>query len=126
MAFVKLLPPDGRHALPVRRVVQLLRDEFALVETDPEQGRDHVSQMITTALRLPDILPAKQEMLTRLPALQNDAVYVTFGDGPDAVAGCCVMPDTELFFGRPDEVDGPARPLVDRAAAALGYEVLVG
>ena len=51
---------------------------------------------------------------------------VSFGDNLGLLASCCVMTDSELFFGSPDEVDGPARPLVERAASALGYEVYPG
>jgi hypothetical protein len=36
------------------------------------------------------------------------------------------MPNSELFFDNPDEVDGPARSLVERAAAALGYTLFEG
>jgi hypothetical protein len=30
------------------------------------------------------------------------------------------------FFGTPDEVDGAARPLVERAASVLGYTMFEG
>jgi hypothetical protein len=42
------------------------------------------------------------------------------------MARCCVIPDSELFFDSPEEIDGPARPLVERAASALGYVVFDG
>lgn len=60
--------------------------------------------------------------MAELQSVQDAAVQVSFGDDLGLVASCCVMPDSELFFGSPDEVDGPARPLVERAASALGYE----
>ena len=126
MAFVKLLPHEGHDALPVSEVIERLRDEFDFVDTDPDAGQDHVAGMIAATLRFPDDLPGKQERLAWFQAIQDDAVVVTFGDDVGVVATCCVKPDSELFFDSPDEVDGPARPLLDRAAAVLNYTVSIG
>jgi hypothetical protein len=125
MAFIKLFPPDGR-SLSVRTAILRLQDEFDVVEVDRDAGRDHVASMIAATLRFSDDIPIKQEQLAKLQSVQDAAVYVSFGDDLGLVAGCCVMPDTELFFGSPDEVDGPARPLVERASAALGYTLYEG
>ena len=126
MAFIKLLPPEGGEALPVGDIIRRLEDEFAVVEADPDAGQDHVAGMIAATLRFSDKLPGKQERLAWFQAVKASAVYVTFGDDDGPAASCCVMRDAELFFGSPDEVDGPARPLVERAALALGYEVYPG
>ncbi len=126
MAFVKLFPPDGRAALAVADVVRRLGDEFAVVDADTDAGRDHVGDVIAATLRFSDTVPDRGAQLAWLLSVRNAAVYVSFGDAPGLVAACCVMPDSELFFGLPDEVDGPARPLVERAASALGYVVYEG
>ena len=126
MAFIKLFPPDGSDALPVAEVIRRLRDEFDVVEVDPDQGRDHVAGMLAATLRFSDALPGKQERLAWLQSVQDEAVQVSFGDQRNTVASCCVMPGAELFFGTSDEVDGPARPLVERAASALGYTLSQG
>ena len=126
MAFVKLLPPEDGDALPVADVIRRLEDEFAEVHADPDAGQDHVAGMIAATLRFSDRVPGKQERLAWFQSVQDAAVQVSFGDDLGNVASCCVMPDSELFFGSPDEVDGPARPLVERAAAALGYRVYPG
>jgi hypothetical protein len=126
MAFVKLFPPEGHNALPVADVIRRLKDEFAAVDADSDKGQNHVADMIAATLRFSDAIPGKQERLAWLQSVQDAAVYVSFGDDLGTVAGCCVMPDSELFFGSPDEVDGPARPLVERAASALGYTVFEG
>jgi hypothetical protein len=123
MAFIKLFPPEGRDALTVKEVISRLRDEFDVVDPDPDAGRDHVAGMIAATLRLSDSLPGKQERLAWLQSIQNDAVYVSFGDDVGLVASCCVKPGSELFFDSPDEIDGPARPLLKRAATALRYTV---
>ena len=126
MAFIKLLPPEGSEPHSVARIIELLANDFEEFESDAEAGRDHVGEMLAATLRFPDSLPGKQERLAWLRSVQNEAVMVAFSDGSDAVAQTCVMPDSELFFGSPDAIDGAARKLVDRAAAKLGYEILEG
>jgi hypothetical protein len=126
MAFIKLFPPEGRDALPVKEVIRRLRDEFDLVDADPDAGQNHVAEMIAATLKFSDSLPGKQERLAWLRSVQNDAVYVSFGDDLGLVASCCVKPCSELFFDSPDEIHGPARPLLERAAKALGYTVFDG
>ncbi len=126
MAFLKLFPHEGRDALTVSDVIRRLNDEFLVVDTDRDGGRDHVAAMIATALGFSDELPGKQERIAWLQSVQDTAVYVLFGDDQITMAGCCIMADTALFFGSRDEVDGPARPLVERAASALGYTVFEG
>jgi hypothetical protein len=126
MAFVKLLPREDGNALPVDNVIRRLRDEFEVVDVDPDAGRDHVAGMIAATLRFDDSIPIKHEQLARLQSVQEGAAYVSFGDDLANMASCCVMSDSELFFDSPDEIDGPTRPLVERAAAALGYTVYEG
>jgi hypothetical protein len=126
MAFVKLFPPAGRDALPIADVIRRLEDEFAIVDADPDKGQDHVADMIAAMLRFSDAVPGKRERLAWLQSVQDAAVYVSFGDDLDTIAGCSVMPESELFFGSPDEVIGPARPLVERAASVLGYTLFEG
>jgi hypothetical protein len=126
MAFIKLFPPQGGDALPVADIVRRLRDEFAVLNADPDQGQDHVASMIAATLRFSDAVPGKQERLNFLQSVQDAAVRVTFGDALNLTASCCLIPHSELCFGSPDEVDGPARPLVERAAIALGYELCEG
>ncbi|WP_442481745.1 hypothetical protein [Aeoliella sp. SH292] len=126
MAFIKLLPPKGSEPHSVARIVELLHEEFDVFESDAEAGMNQVDGMLAATLRFPDSLPGKQERLAWLRSVQNEAVMVAFSDGSDAMAQTCVMPDSELFFGSPDAIDGAARKLVDRAAAKLGYEIFEG
>jgi hypothetical protein len=126
MAFVKLFPQEGHAMLPFKDLIRRLRDEFAIVDADPDAGQDHVAGMIAATLRFSDSLPGKQERLAWLQAVQPEAVYVSFGDDFGLLASCCVKPNSELFFDIPHEIRGPARPLVERAALALGYTVFEG
>jgi hypothetical protein len=126
MAFLKLFPRKGCNALSVSDVIRLLCDEFAFVDADPDGGKDHVSGMIAAISRFSDSVPGKQEQLAWLISVQDSAVYVSFGDDPDLTASCCLMPGKELFFDSRDEIHGPARTLVERAASALGYKLFEG
>ena len=121
MAYLKLFPREGCDALPVADVIRRLQDEFAGVDADADAGQDHVAAMIAATLRFSDSLPGKQARLSWLQSIQNEAIYVSFGDDLGLLASCCAMPGSELFFDSPDEINGPARPLVERAASALGY-----
>ncbi len=120
---MKLLPPEGRDALPVKTIIRRLRDEFMVVDADPDAGQDHVAEMIAVTLKFSDSLPGKQERLAWLQSIQKDAVDISFGDDMGLVASCCVWPGSELFFGSPDAIYGAARPLLERAAKSLGYTV---
>jgi hypothetical protein len=126
VAFIKLYPPEHSAALPVHEVIERLQDEFEVVDADRDEGQDHVARIIAATLRFSDAIPGKQERLAWLQSVQDAAVYVSFGDDFDTLASCCVMPDSELFFDSGDELRGPARLLVERAAAALGYTLYEG
>jgi hypothetical protein len=126
MAFIKLFPSEGGEPLPGADIIRRLRDEFALVVADPDEGRDHVAGMIAATLQFSDAVPGKPARLAWLESVQEDAVWVKFGDSQVVMAACCLMPNCELFFGSPDEVEDPARSLVERCAAALGYELFQG
>jgi hypothetical protein len=76
MAFIKLFPSEERGALPVADVIRRLRDEFVVVNADPEAGQDHVAGMIVATLRFSDSVPGKQERLEWLQSVQDAAVHV--------------------------------------------------
>jgi hypothetical protein len=120
MAFVRLFPPGGGDALPAAEVIRRLRDEVGVVDADPGAGRDHVAGVVVATLRFSDSIPGKRERLAWLRSVRHAAVYVSFGDDLGPVAGRCVMPASELFFGGPDEVNGAAAG----RAGGLGPRVL--
>jgi hypothetical protein len=126
MAFLKLFPHKGHDWLPIGEVLGRLRAEFQFVDVDRHRGQDHVGDMIAATLRFSDELPHKQEQLADLQSLRDSAVYVTFGDSEQVEASCCLMRNRQLFFDSRDEIDGPARQLVERLAGALNYELYVG
>jgi hypothetical protein len=116
----------SRGPLSVAEVIERLREEFAVVDADADAGQDHVAAMIAATLRFSDVVPGKQQRLAWFQSVQDAAVMVTFGDDLNVTAHCCVMPESALFFDSPDALHGPARPLLDRAADALGYTMFNG
>ena len=126
MSFIKLFPPDGDDTLAVSDVIRRLQEEFDIVNSDPDEGQDYVSGIIAATLGFSDAIVDKQRIIDRLKSVQKDSVYLSFGDDLGLVACCCIIPGEELFFGSPDEVNGPARSLVERAALALGYTLFEG
>jgi hypothetical protein len=126
LAFIKLFPPEGRDFLPIDEIVGRLRDEFAVVDVDKDGGWDHVASMIAATLEFSDELPHKQGQLTKLQSIQDEAVYVSFGDCLSTAASCCLIPASELFFDDPDVLADPGRSLLVRCAAALEYEMYGG
>src|SRR5687768_7740514 len=108
MAFIKLLTPDEGSCLTVEDVVRKLRDEFRYFHADPEEGGDYVGGTITAVLTFPPDLRGRQEQLDQWTVAQEDSVVVEFGDTPDLFARTCVIPESDLFFGAPEEVNGPA------------------
>ena len=126
MAFIKLFPHEGAPWLAVDCVVERLRDEFIYFHADRDEGRDHVGGMIAAVVKLPEDLPGRQEQLDNWKVAQESAIVVEFGNFPACFARTCVIAASELFFGRRDEVHGPARPFVDRAASILGYKLFCG
>jgi hypothetical protein len=126
MAFLKLFPYEGHDWLPMDEVLDRMRTEFRAVDVDPDAGQDHVGDMITATLRFSDTLSFKQAQLADLQSVRETAVWVTFRDSDDVEAACCLMSDRDLFFDSPDEINGPARKLVERLAGALNYELYEG
>lgn len=126
MGCVRLVPAEGRDALPIPDIIRRLQDEFNYVLADPEEGRDDVGNVIAATLRLSKVWTGGEERVAALQAVQQEAVYVWFGDDASLTAGCCLKPGWELWFGRVSEVNGPARPLVERAGTVIGYVVQDG
>jgi hypothetical protein len=126
MAFIKLFPAENQPWHSLEEVSERLTLEFDYVDIDRDAGRKYVGRMIAATRRLADSLPGKQERLRLFGAFQDASAYVVFGDDTLTTAAFCYMPDSEVFFGSPDEVHGPQRALVERAARVLGYSVYEG
>ena len=126
MAFIKLIPPKDRGALPVDKIVNRLMHEFTFLDADKEAGQNHVDAKITLTLRMSDSVADKQERLEWYQSIRDSTVFVWFGEDMDRTASCCVMPDSELIFEVFDTVTDPKRLLLERTASVLNYTLLEG
>jgi hypothetical protein len=126
VAFLKLFPREHADPLPIATIIARLEGEFPVVKTSKEDGQKHLSAVIAATERFSDELPGKQERLEYFRSVKEVAVFVEFGDRLDLLASCCLLSGAELLFSYPYEISGPGRPLIERAASALGYEVFEG
>jgi hypothetical protein len=83
-----------------------------------------VDDLIAQTLRSTEAAPLKQAQLEWLQSVQEDAVFVSFGNTPDRVASCCLLPKSDVYFHSAEEIQGALRPLVERCAVVLGYDVV--
>jgi len=121
MAGHRLQPPPGKRLHDPHVAVDLLREEFAFVDADADEGQDRVGDILTHLIRL----DAPPEIIDAVTAARESAIAVVVGD--DANSGPSIS-----FLLRSDE--GPligyssrseeeaVQPLVERAARTLGYQ----
>jgi len=129
MAFNRLVPKEGGRYLPPGEVIERLQQEFAQVDVDIAKGEVHVLNMIAQLTRMQDFSPppASSEDIERLRSAKNEARYVTvMGESKDqdAYLTTCIIPGETLFFDYSSaRHEMMARPLLERIAAALDYEI---
>jgi hypothetical protein len=113
--------------LPPLAVVNRLKDEFAYVETDGEEGRRYVLATIERLTAERSLRQADRDLVQWLERVKNRALFVCFGDnaGSDlALLSTYVIPATPLPFDYASVTHERAvQPLLARCAAALGYEI---
>jgi hypothetical protein len=129
MAFNRLYPKEGGRYLSPTEVIEKLKQEFAHVEVDAAKGEVHILNMIAQLIRMQDFSPppASPEDIERLRSVKNEARYVTVMSesmDQDAYLTTCIIPGEMLFFdyssARHEII---SRPLLERIAAALNYEI---
>ncbi len=121
---------DGGRYLSPRVVVSRLESAFAYVESDEEDGRRHVSGIISQVQKMAamGLIPVDNEYVERLKKAQPSAIYVYFGDDPGSELAClsaAVIPEEPLYFDYPSPARAEAaRPLLVRCAEVLGYDII--
>jgi hypothetical protein len=135
MAADRLVPKDleeeDEQFLEPDEVLRRLRAEFPVVEINQDYGREMVQERIDFIERRSseglDPWLENDKTLERLRCGINSALGVYFADEPDAEFAyltTVVMQNEPLFFGyTSDEHQQNARPLLKRAAKALGYDI---
>jgi hypothetical protein len=129
MAFNRLYPKEGGRYLSPTEVIERLKQEFAQVEVDVAKGEVHVLRMIEQLARMQDFTPppASPEDIERLRSVKNEARFVTVmskSKDEDAYLSTCIISGEALFFDYSSaRHEMMARPLLERFAAALNYEI---
>ena len=118
----KLTPADGKTYLTPDEVVRRLSDEFDVVESDAQQGREHVQAMVRRFLKA-----GAEETIDRLQKGCDAAVMVVIADEPQSQDGrlrFAVIPGEPIIVGYwSGRHRRLAEPLLKRCSQALGYSV---
>lgn len=123
-----LIPHNGnRYLMPVE-VIRRVEAAFPYVETTPEGAHQRVMEwMSQLAFVGPEGRAADfGEELSRLEAVQDDALYLCFGDelDDDALVSVLMVPGQPLYVDPPEQARCvKAAALIARCAAALDYAV---
>lgn len=122
----KLMPPDGKPFLAPEEVVRRLRDEFEFVETDAEEGRDHVQAMVLQFIKMESGGKVGCEVhIDRLQKARESAVMVVIADDEKSQDGrlrFAVIPGEPIIVGYwSGRHQRLAEPLLKRCSQALGY-----
>jgi hypothetical protein len=122
----QLWPPEGTPYLSVDEVLRRWRDAFGHVLTDPAAGRAQMDETIAYLAGMVGGGHFTREDLERARRNRDLAVQVHLADAAQpglAYLETVVTPETEILFGYTGgDHEDAAAPLVERAAAALGYE----
>jgi hypothetical protein len=133
----RLAPKPGADYLAPTEIVERVRGEFGYADADIEAGADHVGDMIEHLLRIKagyarwkNPPPESAELdgaISRLGAVRQDAIMLTFGDDPAsefAYVNLAVLPNEPLIIGYCcGQHEDEAKPLLTRFASALGYDI---
>jgi hypothetical protein len=129
MAHNWLGPKPGSPYHSPANVIDQLRAEFLRVTVNAQKGAENVGKTIAQLNRMKTLSPppASEEEIERLRSVQEQAVAVTFSDeaSPEyAYLEVTLTPGYALFFGYSSpEHQEAARPLLERCASILGYEI---
>lgn len=123
----KLMPPDGKPFLAPEEVVRRLREEFRFVETNAEEGRNHVQGMVLQFIKMERAGMVEGEHIDRLQKARESAVMLVVADdelSQDAKLRFAVIPGEPIIVGYwSGRHQRLAEPLLKRCSQALGYPV---
>jgi hypothetical protein len=119
----RLEPLEGRPYLDPEEIARRLREEFASCEVDAEQGQEDVREMLAKLREM----RAPKAVIDQVAAGRDRSLRITVADesGSDDSLSFMVRPDDAILIGYfSAEHQTATRPLVERCALALGYEVV--
>jgi hypothetical protein len=119
----KLISPSGEY-LAIEPALKRLRLAFNIVIADPEEGADHVAEMIEALLRIQDTSPEAKRHAEEFSRVQSASVYVWVHDAEEEEPlGFVLIPNKPPFISYRGKHEQAMLPLVQRVAQALGYSV---
>jgi hypothetical protein len=105
-------------------VVRRVRAVFVLVEADRAAGARHVDDMIAAFQRM----NASERVVEAHRQMRDDTIALFITDNPTsevAYLKFAAMPEQGLLIGyHSRQHEDAARPLLERCAEALGYEIV--
>jgi hypothetical protein len=124
----RLVPRDSSTYLSPLGVVNRLKTAFAYVESDVEEGRRYVLELIERAGANIWSRYVNREYVEQLEASKDRALYVCFGDDAGselALLSAYIVPGMPLVFEYwSREHEEAVESLLSRCAAVLGYDVV--
>ena len=121
----RLEPLTGREYLPCMEAIVRIREEFDDVDFDQDQGSDDVGDIIAKLIEL----KAPQQIIDHAMAGRDDSYHVTISDGPsdgDCSISFILQPNTGPLIGyHSRQHEEQSRPLLERCAKALGYQIIL-
>jgi hypothetical protein len=120
----RLMPHPGQDFLEPEEVIERLKDEFDDVIADREQGADDVGSMIAKFIEL----KAPQQFIDECLAGQDRSYWVSVADDPTSEddISFIIQPGVGPLIGyRSKQHEDAARPLLERCAAALNYQIVL-
>jgi hypothetical protein len=124
----RLLAINVSTYLTPQTVVNRLKTEFSYVETDGDGGRRYILETIARLKSDSSFRLVGQQVVEKLERLKDRTIFVCFGDdaGSDlAQLSTYVIPGMPLVFEYASVAHEQAvLPLLQRCAAALGYELV--
>ena len=125
----RLISKTETGYLSPREVVNRINAVFAYVEASEDEGREHVRDVIAQlqSMMREGTIPHDRQYLAHLKRVQDQAIYVYFGDNPGIEIEClstAVIPGEPILFDYSSpEHEQAARPILERCAIVLGYEI---
>jgi len=119
----RLEPRAGALLLDPNEVARRLRDEFEHCEIDREQGQDHVGDMLAKLIEL----NAPQAMIDEVSAGRDRSLQVTVADdsASEDYLTFIVQPNDGILIGYfSAQHEKATRPILERCARALGYQIV--
>ena len=123
----KLRPKNNGPFLAPKEVVRRLRNDIKYVDASSARAAKSIDEGIKYMLEVRETGGGfTEEEIERLRSVRNKSIDIIIGDAakPNAILSFVVEPGEELFIGyESGQHEDAAKPLLERIARALDYEI---